>query len=178
MTHKKKTLLATLLTLSVLAFGTPAIAHDRHGHKEHHGGGKNHRPDYGWHDDRGHDHHNNRHDDRHDKRWDKRWDNDRHHAKRYNFDMHVPRHLRHARHHLPVLIVIDGKGKYRGHSTRNFFERKAAREGFILAYAYDHGHYGHRLSNRDKDDLVRSVLNMLDGHYHPHTRRISFHFNF
>lgn len=176
MTHKKKPLLATLLTLSILTFAIPAYAGDDHRHKNHHGGGKSHGPNYGWQEDR----HDKRYDD---KRYDNKHNNNWHKKRgyqynRYNFDVHVPRHLRHARHRLPVFIVIDSKGKYRGHGTKHFFQQKAAREGFILAYAYDHSRNGHRMSNRDKDYLVHSVLSMLDNNYRPDTRRINFYFNF
>lgn len=172
MTHKKKRLLAALLTLSLLSFAAPAFADDDHRHKNHHGGGKYDRPNYGWDEDRKYE----RDDDDRDHRG---WDNKRgHQYNRYTFDTHVPRHLKHSRHRLPVLIVIDSKGKYRGHSARHFFQQKAAREGFILAYAYDHNRNGHRMSNREKDYLVQSVLSMLDGHYRPDTRRINFYFNF
>lgn len=167
MTHKNKKLLAALLALSMLAISSPALASGKSGkHGRHH----INPPNYGWNDNR----HNG-------NRWDNRGYGGgkqyKYNYNRYRFDTHVPRHLRYSRATLPVMIVIDSSGNYRGQSAARFFQTKAAREGFILAYTYDRGYKGRYLSRQDKDAIVRSVLNMLDGHYRVDTRRINFYFN-
>lgn len=102
--------------------------------------------------------------------------NSKHKSKRYNFDLHIPGHLKYTRARLPIFIVLDRSGKYRGQSAERFFQAKAKREGFILAYTYDRS-YGNNLSNRDKDYIVNSILNRLDGHYRINTNNIRFYFN-
>lgn len=153
MTSLKKTL-AFLFSLPFFITPLNADAHKQEkkycppNHK-HHGYDNTHDNDrnYAWYD------HSNRHE-------------------KLSFDYHVPKNLKHSRKHLPLMIVIDKSGYYRGQNTESFFVSKASREGFVLAYTYDSRGPYHPASYRDEDRIVNSILNALSGSARIDTNRI------
>ena len=195
MSKMRQTLLAaSLLLMSAGAFGT-ALAHDD-GHRKGSSGGESsesrhydygnrgdhddddRRPDNGWRDVED--------DNWNDPHWKRKKQNShdgKYYEKRYNedfwrkaFNLHAPGYLKGVDRRLPLLIVVDSKGEFRGQPSRVFFQKKAHREGFILAYALVKGDRVY--NDGDTDDLiVRTVLNMLDGHYRVNTDRISIRYD-
>ncbi|MCB1681083.1 MAG: hypothetical protein KDI65_04040 [Alphaproteobacteria bacterium] len=180
----RKTLLAASLMLLCAASGT-ALAHDND-HKNGPWNNSTQNRNYGYHDTRKDDHHRDYGWDDHDNHdrndWNNRkydnkdWNhnNDRggNHDWRNDFQIHVPSYLKNTRKVLPLLIVVDNKGTYRGVPTHKFFQQKAGREGLILAYAYGNGYGRH-----DDNAIIRSVLSLLDSHYRVDTRRINVYYN-
>ncbi len=173
----KMFLTASLLLMSAAASGA-ALAHDNDHRGGAWGGGYQGR-DYGYNDD---DHREDGwredgDDDRYDRDWDKRkyydkkWDR---YDYRKAFDLHVPKRLKGTHARLPLLIVVDSRGTFKGVPSPRFYRDKAAREGFILAYTYSRNPYGFR---RHEDDIVRSVLGLLDGHYRVNTNRINIRYD-
>ncbi len=176
-------LTATLLLMSAAASGA-ALADDNNHRGSPWGGGSQGR-DYGYNDDhRDHGWHDHDDDDRDDRDWNKdrryddNWDRYGGYNNRYDwrkaFDLHVPKRLKGSHARLPLLIVVDSRGSFRGVPSERFYRDKAAREGFILAYTYSRNPYGYR---RHQDDIIRSVLGLLDGHYRVNTNRINIRYD-
>ena len=196
MSKMRQTLLAaSLLLMSAGAFGT-ALAHDDDHRNGSSGGGSSEsrhydygnrgtldddddrRPDNGWRDVED--------DNWNDPHWKRKKQNShdgKYYEKRYNedywrkaFNLHAPSYLKGVDRRLPLLIVVDSTGEFRGQPSRVFFQKKAHREGFILAYALVKGHRVYDDGHTD-DLIVQTVLNMLDGHYRVNTDRISIRYD-
>ncbi|MBK9585547.1 MAG: hypothetical protein KA099_02715 [Alphaproteobacteria bacterium] len=185
----------TLLTASLLLMSAAASGMALADNNNHHGGkwGGSENRDYGY-DDHGRwdddddprednwredgDDHRGGYDWNKRKHYDKQWDRYGGYNNRYDwrkaFDLHVPKRLKGTHARLPLLIVVDSRGNFRGVPSHRFYRDKAAREGFILAYTYSRNPYGFR---RHEDDIVRSVLGLLDGHYRVNTNRINVRYD-
>lgn len=170
-----------LLLICAMAPDT-AFSHENENYHKGWNGGSENEPGYeydedtrgyGWDYDHGHSW-NHRKDKNFDRN--KKFDHSSENFWRRAFDVHIPRNLKGTHQRLPLLIVVDSKGTYRGKPSRIFYQQKAAREGFILAYALQKGPYIYS-NRRDDDLLVRTVLNMLDGYYRVDTRHINVRYD-